>query len=56
MELKIKNNADDITYKSELTPTPIINLPSSLVKLVWGLIRTATYVRLSHPSHKLRAH
>jgi hypothetical protein len=44
MEINIKNNLDDITYKSELTPTPIMNLPGGLSQLVWGLIRTATYV------------
>ncbi len=56
MEINIKNNVDDITYRSELISIPIVYLPSGLGKLVWGLIRTATYVNSSYPLHKLRAH
>lgn len=39
----------DITYKPELTPTPIGKKRVSLYQLVWGLIRPTTYGNLSLP-------
>jgi len=37
MEIYTHYNVSDITYKSELTPTPIAYLAYAILQLVWGL-------------------
>ena len=37
MELYIKNSLNDITYKAEFTPTPIVLSHRLNSQLVWGL-------------------
>ena len=41
MELYIKDDLSDISYQSELTPTPIGMIGFAIDQLVWGLIRPA---------------
>jgi len=50
----IENNFCDITYKSELTPTPIAQLAFAKLQLVWGLIRANNLLALR--ARKLCAH